>query len=123
MTSTVQRGTQAIEAARIACILSMSYVHLHFFPLEGTDSLAFRVRDALLVDLLGRSSVPLLSAISGFLIVSSLARKPYMAFVRGKAASLLLPMVLWNGIALALFGPVDWGASSTTSWRSRAIRS
>src|SRR3546814_7029973 len=55
----------------------------------------------MLIELLGRSSVPLLSIISGWLVMSSVAKRSYGQFVGGKAKSLLLPMVLWNLTTLA----------------------
>lgn len=96
----------AISIARVMCILLMTYVHLHFFALPAAqDSAAFQTLRAVFVDLLGRSSVPLLSVISGFLIVRSIERQGVGPVLRKRAWILLLPMVLWNVLWITLFGP------------------
>src|SRR3546814_7304126 len=55
-----------------------------------------------LIELFGRSSVPLLSIISGWLVMSSVSKRDYAQFAGGKAKSLLLPMVAWNLITVGL---------------------
>lgn len=60
-----------------------------------------------MVDTLGRSSVPLLSAISGYLIVSMLSRHDYRVVISRRARALLVPMVIWNIIAVGLWGGRD----------------
>ncbi|TDX32631.1 hypothetical protein [Rhodovulum visakhapatnamense] len=64
----------------------MSYVHLHVFTRPGAG---FRVVDIILVDTFGRSSVPLLSTLSGYFMVSFFAKRSYVAaaLVRARAAS------------------------------------
>src|SRR3546814_1653028 len=57
-----------------------------------------------LIELFGRSSVPLLSIISGWLVMASVSKRDYAQFAGGKAKSLLLPMVAWNLITVGQFG-------------------
>jgi len=55
-----------------------------------------------LIELLGRSSVPLLSMISGWLVGPSLARRGWRRFLAGKVRAVLVPMVAWNLIAIVV---------------------
>lgn len=94
----------AIGIARVLCILGIVYVHA--WTGLGGDQLA-RLNDtpqALLrwglIELLGRSSVPLLSIISGWLVARSLAKKGLGAFLAGKARTIVAPMILWNALAI-----------------------
>ena len=100
--SAVAHYSRTIETARVICILTMSYVHLHFFELPETATV-FAFADAVVVDLLGRSSVPLLTTISGFLIVGSLA-KGFALLLRAKVRTILVPMIAWNVVAVLLLG-------------------
>jgi surface polysaccharide O-acyltransferase-like enzyme len=98
--------SDAIRISRILGILGIIYVHAwtgrtweELNALAGTPQLAFRW---VLIDLLGRSAVPLLSIVSGWLVAPSVKRRSYGAFVRDKAATLLAPMLAWNAIAMTL---------------------
>ncbi|WP_128254056.1 acyltransferase family protein [Falsirhodobacter deserti] len=93
--------SDAIRITRVLCILCMSYVHLHFFDLPGTDFTAIR---AIVVDTLGRSSVPLLSVISGFLMVGFFSKRDYREAATQRARALIVPMIIWNSIAVMLWG-------------------
>lgn len=61
-----------------------------------------------LIELLGRSSVPLLSIISGWLVAASLAKRDWKSFLGGKARTILAPMVLWNALAIMLVSGAAW---------------
>jgi len=98
--------SDAIRISRILGILGIIYVHAwtgrtweELNALAGTPQIALRW---VLIDLLGRSAVPLLSIISGWLVAPSVQRRSYGAFVKDKAATLLAPMLAWNLIAMAL---------------------
>lgn len=105
---------RAIGIARVLCILGIVYVH-------GWTGLTGDVLDRIsqtpqgmlrwsLIELVGRSSVPLLGAISGWLVASSAARRSYGAFIGVKARTILAPMILWDIIALAVVDAVvHWG--------------
>lgn len=74
-----------------------------------------------LIELLGRSAVPLLSIISGWLVGASLARRGWRAFLAGKARTIVAPMILWNGIAILLVSGAAWAGwilapMPTTVW-------
>lgn len=88
------------------CILGIVYVHA-WTGLAGPD--LARLNDTPqgmlrwgLMELLGRSAVPLLSIISGWLVMGSVTRRPYGAFIAGKARTILAPMVLWNALAILI---------------------
>ena len=56
----------------------------------------------MLMEAFGRSAVPLLGVISGWLVAGSSRIGDWRAHVSRKAHTILLPMVLWNLIALVL---------------------
>lgn len=99
-----------IAIARVICILGIVYVHawtgLNVDELRAQGGSWHSLLYWVLIELLGRSSVPLLSIVSGWLVASSVQRRSFGAFVQGKAKSLLLPMVLWNLIAVAIIVPL-----------------
>lgn len=88
------------------CILGIVYVHA-WTGLAG-DDLA-RMNDTgqgllrwALIDLLGRSAVPLLSIVSGWLVAASLTRQGLRTFLATKTRTILFPMIAWNAIAILL---------------------
>jgi len=98
--------SDAIRISRILGILGIIYVHAwtgrtldELNALAGTPQIAFRW---VLIDLFGRSAVPLLSIISGWLVAPSVQRRSYGGFVKDKAKTLLAPMLAWNLIAMTL---------------------
>jgi len=98
--------SDAIRISRILGILGIVYVHAwtgrtweELNALAGTPQIAFRW---VLIDLFGRSAVPLLSIISGWLVTPSVHRRSYSGFVKDKAKTLLAPMLAWNVIAMTL---------------------
>jgi hypothetical protein len=116
--------SRAIAMARVLCIMGIVYVHA-WTGRNGADLNALNhtpqgmLRWAL-VELLARSSVPLLSMVSGWLVGPSLLRRGAGAFLAGKARSVLAPMVLWNGLAIVLVSGAAWAgwiyAPRPTSW-------
>ncbi|WP_246152636.1 acyltransferase family protein [Sphingomonas montanisoli] len=98
--------SDAIGLSRLICILGVVYVHA-WTGLGGDKmtALAGSGQDVLrwsLVELFGRSAVPLLSIISGWLVAGSVTKRSYRVFVGGKTRAILLPMLLWNAIAIVL---------------------
>ncbi|WP_265501162.1 acyltransferase family protein [Paracoccus beibuensis] len=93
--------SDAIRISRVFCILFMSYVHLHILEPAGAEHDALT---EIVSDTLGRSSVPLLSVISGYLMVSFFSRRSYLDALGKRFRSLIVPMIIWNGIAIALWG-------------------
>lgn len=107
--------SKAIALARLICILGIVYVHA--WTGLGGDEMAAQMGSAqdllrwTVVDLFGRGAVPLLSLVSGWLVAASLAKRGAPAFLRGKARTVLLPMILWNAIAIVLVvgaGAIGW---------------
>ncbi|WP_235518792.1 acyltransferase family protein [Sphingomonas sp. Leaf208] len=102
------RLSTAIAIARLIGIMGIVYVHAWTGrTAEELAAEAFSwqaVLRTVLGEVFGRSAVPLLGMISGWLVVSTATRQGYAAFVLGKARTILLPMVLWNAIAIVLVG-------------------
>lgn len=100
-----QETSAQIRVCRVLCIFFMMYVHV--WP--GVENLQpghaaplFSVLDFVLVDLLGRASVPALTLVSGFLMVASLGQKGALAVNKGRVTKILVPMITWNLVALVL---------------------
>lgn len=92
-----QSGT--IKIARVLCIAFMMTTHA--WP--GSDRIlaadvpaAFHVFYVIVVDSLGRASVPLLSVISGLLLFQSLQNTNAASVISGKIQTLIIPMVFWS---------------------------
>lgn len=98
--------SDSIAIARVMCLLGIVYVHA-WTGLSGPQLVALNdtpqgmLRWGLM-ELLGRSAVPLLSIISGWLVMGSVSKRPWGVFVAGKARTILAPMVLWNGLAILI---------------------
>lgn len=98
--------SQAIALSRLICILGIVYVHA--WTGLGGDQMAAQMGSAqdilrwTVVELFGRSAVPLLSVVSGWLVAGSLAHRGAKTFLGGKVRAVLAPMVLWNAIAMLL---------------------
>ncbi|BCA63204.1 hypothetical protein HMP09_2438 [Sphingomonas sp. HMP9] len=103
-----RRLSTAIAIARLIGIMGIVYVHAWTGrTAEELSAVAFSgqaVFRTALGEIFGRSAVPLLGMISGWLVVSAATRQRYGAFLRGKARTILLPMLLWNAIAILLVG-------------------
>jgi fucose 4-O-acetylase-like acetyltransferase len=102
------RLSTAIAIARLIGIMGIVYVHAWTGrTAEELAAVAFSwqaVLRTVLGEVFGRSAVPLLGMISGWLVVSTATRQRYAAFLIGKARTILLPMLLWNVIAILLVG-------------------
>jgi hypothetical protein len=104
--------SQAIGIARVMCIMGIVYVHA-WTGRNGNDLQVLNhtpqgmLRWAL-IELMGRSSVPLLSMISGWLAGPSITRRGAGNFLSGKLRTVLAPMVLWNALAIVLVSGAAW---------------
>lgn len=100
------RLSGAIGISRVICILGVVYVHawtgLDGGQLAQADASAQGIFRWVLMELLGRSAVPLLGMISGWLVAGTAWSRPYGTFMRGKARTILLPMLLWNMLAMLI---------------------
>jgi fucose 4-O-acetylase-like acetyltransferase len=104
MRLTVERGERTSDAIRIARVIGiLSLVYVHSRPYE-TDMAA--VPHALYTIMefvrltLGRNSVPLLSIISGYLLMQILERRRFSSEFKKKWRTLIVPLFLWNAITL-----------------------
>lgn len=104
ITSQSPARNDAVAIARVICILGVVYVHAwtgrtgeELAQLVGSGQEIFRWT---LMEGLGKSAVPLLGMISGYLVAGSRRAQEWRGFVAGKARTILLPMVLWNVIAI-----------------------
>ncbi|MEM6292107.1 MAG: acyltransferase family protein [Myxococcota bacterium] len=93
--------SDAIRVARVLCIVPMAYVHA---PLDAHLAEGAAPLVAVLRDVLGRSSVMLLSALSGVLMVRVLASRPWPKAMLGRLRTLVVPLVVWNAVALGIWG-------------------
>lgn len=100
------RRSDAIAIARVICILGVVYVHgwtglngeaLQALRGTGQDNLRW-----VLMEVFGRSAVPLLGLISGWLVAGSRRTRDWRSHVSRKARTILLPMLLWNMLAILL---------------------
>ncbi len=89
-----------IRIIRVVCIFFMMYVHVN--PGLSGEALGplLALGDNVIVDFLGRASVPALSLISGFLMVHELQRRHFLRALRNRLRTLLMPMVAWNCIII-----------------------
>ncbi len=98
------RRSDAIAIARVVCILGVVYVHA-WTGRNGTDLEALRGTSQeglrwVLMEIFGRSAVPLLGLISGWLVGGSDRTRNWASHVARKTRTILLPMVLWNALAI-----------------------
>lgn len=91
-----------MRIARVLCILALVYVHTPPYargaPVEliSADGLYWIWRE-----LSGRTSVALLSIFSGLLVVRLGQSKAWSVNMRKKVRTLIIPLLLWNLLALA----------------------
>ena len=85
--------SQRIDFLRIVLICAIVYIHVPD-PMTQTPWLA--VVRSVFVDGLFRVGVPVLSAVSGYLLAASLQRRSYPATFKNKLRTLLVPLILWN---------------------------
>ncbi len=94
--------SERIRLVRVLCILGVVYVHtppyVHGVPgtLAGVDGLIWLIRETI-----GRTSVPLLSVISGYLAIRLAESRGWLRQMGRKVDTLVVPLLLWNLIALA----------------------
>lgn len=101
-----KRRSDAIAIARVICILGVVYVH-GWTGLNGEALQALRgtAQDNLrwgLMEIFGRSAVPLLGLISGWLVAGSGRTRDWSSHIGRKVRTIFLPMLLWNMLAILL---------------------
>ena len=112
MTADAARRSDAISIARVICILGVVYVHawtgLNGHDLEIARGTSQENLRWLLMEIFGRSAVPLLGVISGWLVGGSSRAQNWFGHVLQKARTILLPMILWNGLGILLVSGAAW---------------
>lgn len=105
------RLSDTIAVVRVICVLGIVYVHawtgLTSEELTAATSSAQGMLRIALMELFGRSAVPLLGMISGYLVAGS-AIASWRRFLSHKARTILLPMALWNALAILLVSGIAW---------------
>ena len=105
----VEDASDAIKAARVICIFFMTYVHVHLFTsVDLAASPQYQLATSIIRDVLGRASVPLLSVVSGFLLVGYLSRRSLKQVVANRSTTLLMPVITWNLIGIVVFSVLGW---------------
>lgn len=89
--------SEAISLARVLCILLLVYAHAQPYS-PGVPTTVFSQEGVIyfLRLLLGQSSVPLLSVVSGYLLAKSMSARRYTDELKNKLYTLIVPLVLWN---------------------------
>lgn len=105
------RLSDTIAVTRVLCVLGIVYVHAwtglggaELTAAAGTGQGMFRL---VLMEVFGRSAVPLLGMISGYLVAGAAIRS-WRTFLERKARTILLPMALWNALAILLVSGTAW---------------
>ncbi len=119
-------ASDTIRAARVICLLALVYMHVPPWGLKlGEPPRALLPFDYLFVfmqEALGRTSVPVLSAVSGYLLVKTERGRGYAAQLWGKVRTLLVPLLLWNLIAAALhLATGNIGPTTPLGWANRLL--
>jgi len=103
---TAERLSGTIAIARLLCVFGIIYVHAwtgqtgdQLRALAGTWQAVMRWT---LMEFLGRSAVPLLGMVSGWLLANRRSALVYLPFLAGKARTILLPMILWNALSIVI---------------------
>lgn len=104
--------SDAIRIARVICIAGIVYVHawtgLSGYELDLARGTPQETLRWVLMEGFGRSAVPLLGLISGWLVAGSSRTRHWGPHVARKARTILLPMVLWNALAVLLVSGAAW---------------
>ncbi len=106
--SAAEYESRFIDLARLICIFFMMYVHVNPGKSSGsyvTNGDAYFLGTAL-IDIMGRCSVPLLSLISGYLLLKG--NRPLKEIAKIKALKLLIPMIFWSIMFILLRDASDY---------------
>ncbi|GEM_PF-1502112 len=112
--------SRQIIVARVLCIFFMMGVHVS----PGFEAAAYGPSDAmhwigaLWVDVLGRSSVPALSIVSGFLMSVHAGRQGLTGVARDRFRTLVLPMLFWTAVLATLaLAARELAGAETLTWQ------
>ncbi len=97
--------SSTINLVRPLAILFMTLVHVNpgLAIYEGVETVGLdwlRYIKVITAGIIGKTSVPLLSIVSGYLAVSVLKRASYQGYVVSRFKTLYVPMAVWNVVGL-----------------------
>lgn len=118
--SVAPETSRQIVAARVICIFFMLSVHVSpgFNPAAYGPGDAMHWIGALWVDVLGRSSVPALSIVSGFLMSAQAGRRSFGEIALDRFRTLILPMLFWTAVLATLaLAAHELTHAETETWR------
>jgi len=99
--------SRRIRIARPICILFMLWAHVNPGIAElDIEAHGIRLADiyrSFAADGLARTSIGLLSLISGYLAVRAAKLTPFAGFLRKRVRSLVIPMALWSALILLMY--------------------
>lgn len=100
------KTSQTIRMTRVLCIFFMMLVHVppgfdNYLRSAMQDPGIFFFLQAFFTGVVGRSSVPLLSIVSGFLAVYSLSKTGFFRYSVTRLNTLYTPLIFWNLLMLA----------------------
>lgn len=91
-----------IKIARVLCILAVIYMHIPPYLIDppttafSSSGIIWMIRE-----IIGRSSVPLLSVVSGYLLVMLAGSKSWTDQVGRKILTVVVPLALWSAVIIA----------------------
>jgi succinoglycan biosynthesis protein ExoH len=104
----LENDSLAIKISRVICIFFVSYVHVNPSMDKWVDEVPaqlsiFGTIGTILLDVLGRASVPALSVLGGYLAVSAYSRRSnWWVYAKERWQTLIVPMITWNLVIIAL---------------------
>lgn len=99
----LRSNSDTIRIARVLCIFMMTYAHVSLFSNGALESSAYlsSIKNVL-INLFARSSVPLLSVISGILMVAFFSNRSIVGAIRARFKTLMIPFFTWSIIGLCI---------------------
>ena len=99
----LRKSSDTIRIARVLCIFMMTYAHVSLFSSAALEnSVYFSSIKNVLINLFARSSVPLLSVISGMLMVAFFSNRSIAEAIRTRFKTLIIPFFTWSVIGLCI---------------------
>ena len=98
-------ASRTIVVARVLAVFCMIFVHV--WPrrtslIDGSVDSPYELVIFFFIDVLGRASVPLLSVVSGALLVVGLSRRGSISVIVSRLQNLIAPMLFWNLVAIIM---------------------
>ncbi len=104
-----------IKIARVCCILAVIYMHIPPYLMDPpTEAFSSSGVIWMIREIIGRSSVPLLSIVSGYLLVMLAGSKSWTDQVGKKILTVVVPLALWSAVIIAKDAVLDGTATLPT---------